>query len=421
MTPARRRRARILGIVAAVGCLAAAGFAIATRADTVPDVPMADVARGDFVDYVQLRGDIRPAKSIVLSAPTDAGDLQILKLAKNGGAVKKGDVVVQFDATTLRQRTQEKQSELKQSDAEIAQMQAQLRITEEQDRAAVLKAKYDLDRARLDLGKRDLVSKLEYEQAKLAVADAEQRLREAEQKATSNRTGAEADIVGKERKKDKARFDLERAQRGLDALSIKAPADGVVNVMPNWRSGGMFGGQVEFREGDRAWPGANIIELPDLSSIHLEARLDESDRGRLKVGQTATVKIEAVPGRDFAATVDLISVLAKMDFSAGWPPLKNFDLGLVLKDPDPRIRPGMTATARIATDRVPSVLLAPSEAVFQRDGRSVVYKLRGSLFDEQHIDVARRGREQVIIAAGVGPGDRLATRRPDPEQIRRQP
>ena len=128
-----------------------------------------------------------------------------------------------------------------------------------------------------------------------------------------------------------------------------------------------------------------------------------------------------MPGKDFAATVDLISVLAKMDFSAGWPPLKNFDLGLVLKDPDPRIRPGMTATARIATDRVPSVLLAPSEAVFQRDGRSVVYKLRGSLFDEQHIDVARRGREQVIIAAGVETGNKLATRRPEPDQIRRQP
>jgi HlyD family secretion protein len=415
----RLRGRRMLAIVAALACVAAGGFAIATRADVIPDVPMADVVKGDFVDYVQLRGDIRPAKSIVLSAPTDAGDLQILKLAKNGSAVKAGDVVVQFDATTLRQRTQEKQSELKQADAEIAQMQAQLRIIEEQDRAAVTKAKYDLDRAKLDLGKRDLVSKLEYEQAKLAVADAEQRLREAEQKATSNKTGAEADIVGKQRKKDKARFDLERAQRGLDALSIKAPTGGAVNVMPNWRSGGMFGGQVEFREGDRAWPGANIIELPDLSSIHLEARLDESDRGRLRIGQNATVKIEAVPGKEFTATVDLISVLAKMDFSAGWPPLKNFDLGLVLKDPDPRIRPGMTATARIATDRVPSVLLAPSEAVFQRDGRSIVYRLRGSLFDEQHIEVARRGREQVIIGGGVESGDRLATRRPEPDQIRR--
>jgi RND family efflux transporter MFP subunit len=421
MTPAHRRRVRLLGLVAAIGCVAAAGFAIATRADAVPDVPTADVARGDFVDYVQLRGDIRPAKSIVLSAPTDAGELQIVKLAKNGGAVKAGDTVVQFDGTTLRQRTQEKQSEVKQADAEIAQVKAQQRITEEQDQAAIMKAKYDLDRAKLDLGKRDLVSKLEYEQAKLAVADAEQRLREAEQKAKSNKTAAEADIVSKQRKRAKAQFDLDRAQRGLDALSIKAPTTGVVNIMPNWRSGGMFGGQVEFREGDRAWPGANIIELPDLSSIHLEARLDESDRGRLKVGQTATVKIEAVPGKDFAATVDLISVLAKVDFSSGWPPQKNFDLGLVLKDPDPRIRPGMTATARIATDRVPSVLLAPSEAVFQRDGRPVVYRLRGSLFDEQHVDIARRGREQVIIAAGVDKGDKLATRRPEPDQVRRQP
>ncbi len=205
MTPARRRRVRILGLLAAIGGLAAAGFVFATRADAIPDVPMADVTRGDFVDYVQLRGNIRPAKSIVLSAPADAGDLQILRLAKNGGAVKAGDILVQFDATTLRQRTQEKQSELKQADAEITQMQAQLRITEEQDQAAVMKARYDLDRAKLDLGKRDLVSRLEYEQAKLAVADAEQRLREAEQKATSNKTGAEADIVAKERKQDKAR------------------------------------------------------------------------------------------------------------------------------------------------------------------------------------------------------------------------
>jgi len=420
MTPRRRRGRLIAAIVAAIACVAAGGFAIATRADVVPDVPMMDVVKGDFVDYVQLRGEIRPAKSIVLSAPVDAGELQILKLAKSGTAVKAGEVVVQFDATQLRQRTQEKQSELKQADAEIAQVRAQERITQEQDQAAVMKAKYDLDRAKLDLGKRDLVSKLEYEQAKLAVADAEQRLREAEQKATSNKTAAEADIVAKERKKAKARFDLERAQHGLDALTLKAPTAGTVNVMSNWRSGGMFGGQVEFREGDRAWPGANIIELPDLSSIHLEARLDESDRGRLKVGQTATVKIEAVPGKDFPATVDLISVLAKVDFSQGWPPPKNFDLGLVLSSPDPRIRPGMTATARIATDRVPSVLLAPSEAVFQHDGRPVVYKLRGSLFDEQHVEVARRGREQVVIAAGVASGDKLATRRPDPDQIRRQ-
>ncbi len=415
-----RGRKRVLGIGVAAALIIVGGLVMASRAAVAPDVPTVDVAKGEFVDYVQLRGSIRPAKSIILSAPMQAGDLQILKLSKSGTAVKAGDVLVEFDATSLRQRMQEKQSELKQSDAEIAQVQAQQKITDEQDQAAVMKAKYDLDRAKLDLGKRDIVSKLEYEQAKLVVADSELKLREAEEKAKSNRTASEADIVAKQRKRDKAKFDLQRAQQGLDALQIKAPTAGVVNVMPNWRTGGMFGGEVEFREGDRAWPGANIVELPDLSSIHLEARLDESDRGRLKVGQAATVRIEAVPGKDFAATVDLISVLAKVDFSSGWPPVKNFDLGLILKEPDPRIRPGMTATARIGTDRIPGVLLAPTEAVYQRDGHPIVYKLRGSLFDELRIDVTRRGREQVAIATGVNIGDKLATRRPDPDQIRQQ-
>jgi HlyD family secretion protein len=77
------------------------------------------------------------------------------------------------------------------------------------------------------------------------------------------------------------------------------------------------------------------------------------------------VQIEAIPGRDFRARVHDISVLTRVDFSSGWPPPRNFDLNLVLVDVDPKIRPGMTAVARIATDRVPDVLLVPAEAVFQ--------------------------------------------------------
>jgi len=52
---------------------------------------------GQFVDALEIRGDIRPLKSIVLSAPMQSGDLQIVKLAKNGSLVKPGDIVVEFD------------------------------------------------------------------------------------------------------------------------------------------------------------------------------------------------------------------------------------------------------------------------------------------------------------------------------------
>jgi multidrug efflux pump subunit AcrA (membrane-fusion protein) len=182
----------------------------------------------------------------------------------------------------------------------------------------------------------------------------------------------------------------------------------------------MFGGQQEFRQGDRGWPGAAIVELPDLSSVHLLARLDESDRGRLKPGLEANVRIEAVPGREFKARIDGISMLARPDYTSTWPPPRNFDLDLVLIDVDPRIRPGMTAVARIATERVQNVLLVPSEAVFQRNGSPVVYTLAGNAFEERKVQVVKRGKEQTVVAAGASAGDRIATRRPSAELIRRQ-
>ncbi|PYR72007.1 MAG: hypothetical protein DMF86_24780, partial [Acidobacteria bacterium] len=277
---ALRKRRRLLMTVGILVVIGAVGVGMATRAGIVPDVPTTAVTKGEFIDYLQIRGDIRPAKSVVLSAPMQAGDLQIVKLAKNGSAVKKGDVVVEFDATTIKQRMDEVQSTLKQAEAEIAQVTAQAKITQEQDQTAVMKARYDLDRAKLDLRKEDLISKIEFEQAKLAVGVAESKLKEAQERSNSDKASARAEVVGKERKRDKALFDMKRWQAALDALKLRAPADGIVNVLPNWRASSPFGGEVEFREGDRAWSGANILELPDLSTIHLEARLEEADRGR---------------------------------------------------------------------------------------------------------------------------------------------
>jgi HlyD family secretion protein len=405
--------------VFAVVALAAAGALAATRRGGVPDLPTSRVTRGEFVDTLEIRGEIKPLKSIVLASPMQSGELQILKLAKSGTMVKPGDVIVQFDPSTLERTIQEKQSEVKQADAEIEQAQAQTRIAQEQNATALVKAGYDIERAKLDASKGDTVSRLDIEQAKLAVIDAQQRERELKEKVKSDQASAEADVSAKRHKREKALFDLRRAEQGLKNLELRAPSDGMVNVLPNFRSGSMFGGQQDFQTGDRAWPGAAIVELPDLSSVHLEARLDESDRGRLQPQQEATVRIEAIPGTEFNARLDSISVLARVDFSSGWPPAKNFDLNLVFVAVDARMRPGMTAVARIATQRVPDVVLAPAETIFQRDGAPVVYKLAGSTFVETPVTIRKRGKEQAIIDAGVAPGDQIATRRPPPELIRR--
>jgi RND family efflux transporter MFP subunit len=410
-----RSRGGLIGI--AVVAVIVTGAFVTVGRGSAPDLPTTEVTRGEFVDALELRGEIRPLKSIVITSPMQSGELQIVKLAKNGGPVKAGDVVIEFDGTTLQRTIQEKLSELKQAEGEIEQAKAQSRLTDEQNSTALMKARYDIERAKLDVGRGDTVTRIEEEQSKLALADAQQRLKELETKVQSDRISAEADLSGKLRKREKALFDLQRAKDGLQKLQVKAPADGIVNVLPNYRSGSIMGAAPEFRQGDRAWPGAAIIELPDLSSVHMLARLDESDRSRLRAGQEATVRIESVPGRDFKARIDAISMLARIDYQSTWPPPRNFDLDLLMLEVDPRIRPGMTSVARIATERVPDVVLVPAEAIFQRDGSPVVYRLADFEFEEVRVEIARRGKEQAIIASGIEPGDRIATRRPSPELI----
>jgi HlyD family secretion protein len=379
-----------------------------------PDLPTAAVTLGDYIDVVEIRGQVRPRKSILVTAPMQAGELQILKLAANGASVKEGDVVVQFDGATLQRTIQERESELRQALDELQQAKAQASITAQQDGTALMHSSYEVDRARLGavLDEDGILAKIETEKARLALADAQQRLEESQVKVGANEQASASSFTTQESKIAKVRTDLERARRSFEALQVKAPADGVVSILPNFRASSPMGSAQEFRAGDRAWAGAAILELPDLSSVHLLARLDESDRGQLQQGQPATIKVDAIPDHEYQADVTDLSVLARVDFSS-WPPVKQFDLLLTFKDADDRIRPGMSGMARVTVGRLPQMLLVPPQAVFLEDGRAVVYRLHGGAFVETPVDVVKRSKDQAAIKGPVQAGDRVALRRPD--------
>jgi HlyD family secretion protein len=263
----------------------------------------------------------------------------------------------------------------------------------------------------LDTGDPSVLSEIEVERTRLAIADAEQRLAEAGVKLQAARDTAAADQRTRLRKIEKIEADLAYTERALSVLEVGAPADGTVSVMPNYRASSMGGsGAQDFRPGDRTYAGAAVLELPDLSEVHLLSRIEEGDRGQLRVGQEATVQLDAIPGRDYRATLDDISLLARPDYSS-WPPAKNFEIRLTLKDPDERIRPGMSAMARVAVGRLPDMLLVPAEAVFSSLGQAVVYRQQGRELVEVPIEIIRRGRDQVAVK-GVAEGDRLALTAP---------
>ena len=407
-------------LLAATGLLIAGGGITAARfSRTAPNVPTAEVSRGEFDDYVKIRGEVKAKRSMTVYAPHTrggVGDPQILKMAKTGAVLKKGEVVVEFDTAKLRETLQQRRSELRQAEAEIEQTRAEARLQEEQDLTDLEKARYDVQRAKLEVSKAEILSKLEGEKNKLLLADAEQHLKEEEEKLVSGRAKAAADIDGKKQKREKSLRDVQVTEQDIALLTLRAPQDGMVTILPNWRASGWSSDSAPpFKEGDRAWQGARIAEFPDISTLRVNGRVDEADRGRVKEGQPATRRVDAVPDKELPAHVAEISPLAKQDFS-GWPFPRNFDVSVQLDQADLRVRPGMSATTRVAVEKLPDCILIPPEATFQKFGKTVAYVLSGSSFQERNILVAKRGESQVAVARGLKPGERVALKDPTAAQ-----
>lgn len=375
-------------------------------------LPLAGVQKKEFVDYVELRGEVKSLHYVTITAPSGAGDLQILRIVPNGSKVKKGDVLVEFDPTAAQQKYAQDLSSLKSAEAEIKQSTAAARLKEEQDVTDVMKARFDAESAKMDASKQEILSVIDGAEARLKEADAQQKLKQAEETLQADRAAAAGALASKKKKKEEAAFQIQLDQRTLHSLVLRAPQDGMVVLQNNWRASGPMQPSTAFKPGDRAWPGAALAELPDPSSLRVTGRIEEALRGRIRKGQSAVIRVDAVPDGSFSGTVDQISTTASIDFSAGWPFARDFEMGVSLSHADARLTPGMGAVVRIAVDRVPNGIVIPSAAVFRKEGRNVVYLRRGSRFEETPVDVARRSGDDVLIAKGLQAGQQVALKDP---------
>jgi hypothetical protein len=280
-----------------------------------------------------------------------------------------------------------------------------------------MQRKYAVERARLEASKQEILSKIDGEKNKLLLSNAEQSKVETDQKVISDRDGYAADAAGRQIARKAEEYEVKETERRLVEMTLRAPTDGMVTLLPNFRnrSGYGFGSNApEFKEGDKTYPHAGIAELPDLSTLRVSARIDETDRGRIKVGNPVKVNVDAIPDKELEGVVAEISTLARNDFSA-WPPPKNFDIVVSLKQLDPRMRPGMSANVRVLVEQVPNSLMIKPDALFQRGRQYVVFVLGKSSYTPRVVQVLRRTKSQLVISGNLKMGERVALQ--DPEAL----
>lgn len=407
------RRKRIVFGILAIAC-AGAGYAAYNynQKASVVEVPVAKVRKGDFTIVVRARGEIRSVNSTVIAAP-QVPDPRIVKLAENGKRLNKGDVVVEFDAAQQEQSLLERNTTVRTIDSQIVQTKASHRIVDEMDGMNKMTAEYNHERAKLEASKAEVVSEIEGAKSRIDVDIAKGELGQVQQTITTHKATQNADLERLDQNKDKAVRDVNRAQGYLKNMVLRAPSEGIVNIMPNFRSQGSWGSSPPpFKEGDRAWTGAAIAEIPDLSLMRIDLKLDEVDRGKLALGQKVKVRIDAIPDREFDAELDWISPIAAVQFRGGGMTEKSFPARATLVGTDKRLRPGMSASAEILIERDPGQLLIPTRSSFTVQGKPSVYVQKGGNFVIRQIEVGKRNDSETVVLKGLSEGEVVTLENP---------
>jgi HlyD family secretion protein len=378
---------------------------------TKVEVAVAKVRTAEFVISVRTRGEVRSVRSELLTAP-QVPSPRIVRLAESGRPIKKGEVVVEFDAAQQEQTFLENNTRVRTVDSEIVQTKASHRMTDEADGMSKMTAEYNLERAKLEASKAEVLSEIEGAKNRIDVGISEGELDQVRTVINAHKVAQEADLTRLTQRKDKTLRDTERAKSYLSKMVIRAPIDGIVNILPNFRSSGSFGSAPPpFKEGDNAWTGAVIAEIPDLSNMRIELKLEEVDRGKLKVGQSAKVRVDAIPDKEFDAELDWISPIAAVNFR-GFSQEKSFPARATLKSVDPRLRPGMSATAEIVIESERDRLLIPLRASFTSGGKPAVYIQKGEQFVLRTIEVGKRNEREIVVTKGLEPGETVALENP---------
>lgn len=324
-----------------------------------------EVERGSLDLTVIATGNLRPTNQVTVGSEVNGPVDRVLVDVND--RVTRGQVIAVINTEIIDQQIAQSRANLNAARASLTQARATLDVNTAQ--LARLEEVRRLSDGRVP-------SRVELEQAQAAVARDQASVASAEANIEAAQANLQANLTTRSR------------------AVIRAPVTGVVLAR-------------EIEPGQTVVASFNTVTLfviaEDLSAMQLRVSVDEADVGQVEAGQRASFTVDAYPGRRFPARVERIDLASGNTVAnqgsaaaAAGSSVVSYEARLGVNNPDGLLRPGMTATATIATQSTGQVMLVPNAALrFRPDGRQ---EGGGSMLS---VEVGLEGQErQPRIGAG---------------------
>ena len=385
------RRWWATGLVILAGVILLAAF-VTHKDDAIP-VRTARVERGQIRSLISTNGKIEPVQNFEAHAPMTTSVQRVL--AKEGDAVKKGQLLVALDDADARAQAARAQTQLKAALSEVNSMERGGNQEEVLNRnAQIVKARTDRDAAQRNLDalqrlqQQGAASAGEIRAAQNALAQADAQINLLQQKQTGRYSPPEMARVEAQRREAQAAYDA--AQNVLAKSNVRAPFDGVVYSLP-------------VRLGAFVASGDLLLQLADLRKVQVRAFVDEPDVGKLAIGNPIEITWDAVPGRVWQATVNAIPSTVKLRGS------RNVGETISIVDnKDMKLLPNVNVGVTIVNAQRDNVLMVPRESVRMDDSKPYVLQVIGRQLKRQDVETSISNLTQVEVVRGVALNDMVA-------------
>ena len=294
---------------------------------------------------LRLTGRTEAVQSESIVAPQIAGEnvgaLTVTFLAPAGSRVKKGDLLAEFDRTAQMRSFLDQQAKVSDEDDKVLEAQAKEIADKATDETDITQAQDALSKAQLEMQKVEILSRIDAEEARQNLDEAEATLAQLKETFALKRKAAAASIKILEIQRDATRQAMQHAQANAALMQIHSPIGGIVVLPTIWKGSSMG----EVKDGDQVRPGVPFMQVVDPSSMEVHAHIDQEDLLAVQVGQPVRVHLDAYPDLVLPGRLESIDPMGQQgDLS---PKLRYFAAVFSIEGTDPRLMPDLSAAVEV--------------------------------------------------------------------------
>jgi HlyD family secretion protein len=335
----------VWALIAALATAGVFGWRHWQQKNGAPEYKTGMIEKGAITASISASGTLAPVVSVQVGSQV-SGQLKEVLVDFNS-EVKQGQLIARIDPETFEYKVRQAQADVDAAHAQVMTQQANIAV----QRAVASKAEVDLAEAKRDLDRKQqlvdkgFISGAERDKAQATYNAAVEQVNTTKaqtQVAVANARNAEALVAQRAAVLAQAKVDLGRT-------AIRAPVNGVV-IKRSVERGQTVAASLQAPE--------LFIIAENLTDMQVDASIDESEIGRVRIGQKATFSVDAFPGRSFDGAIRQIRKAA-LNVSN----VVTYTVVISAANPSRELLPGMTANVRIVTDSRSDVLKAPNAAL----------------------------------------------------------